>query len=227
MEVASMSKVTDPCKLAARIIQRQLCPDALWLKLMLALLLFAVSATPAANAQFLYRQLNLAELTQRAAIIVQGHVREVRYEALPDYPNLNTVVVTLQVAEALKGSAGETYTFREFVSPGQSRMVRQRKYLVGQRLLLFLSSPSQYGLSSPLGRQQGTFHIAEDSKGSEYVANEAGNYRLFAGVSQAVSMAGAALSESPAELENLEQGPVPLGKFVSIVKELCNIREVE
>jgi hypothetical protein len=222
-----MSKVTDPCKLAARIIQKQLCPDALWLKLMLALLLFAVSATPAANAQFLYRQLNLAELTQRAAIIIQGHVREVRYEALPDYPNIDTIVVTLQIDESLKGSEGETYTFREFVFPGQSRMVRQGKYLVGQQLLLFLSAPSQYGLSSPLGRQQGTFHISEDSKSIKYVANEGGNYRLFAGVSQAVSNAGAALSESPEELEALEHGPVPLGKFVSIVRELRTLREVE
>jgi hypothetical protein len=222
-----MSRVTDSYKLAAIIIQRRLCHDALWLKLIMALLPFAVMATPAAHAQFLYRQLSLAQLTQRAAIIVQGHVTEVRYEALPDYPNINTVVVTLQVAESLKGSAGETYTFREFVSPGQSRMVRQGKYLVGHQLVLFLSAPSQYGLSSPLGRQQGTFHISEDSKGIKYVANEGGNYRLFAGVSQAATNAGAALSESPEELEALEHGPVPLGKFVSIVKELRAIREVE
>ena len=180
-----------------------------------------------AQAQFLYRQLNLAQMTQRASVIVQGHVTGVRYEPMPGYPHIDTVLVTVQVAQALKGDVGQTYTFREFIPPGQSRMVRKRGYMVGERLVLFLSAPSNYGLSSPLGKQQGTFRVTEDSQGNKYVANEAGNVRLFAGVSEVVSKAGGTLSEPPSELQALENRPVPLNKFVSIVKELRNLRGIE
>jgi len=197
------------------------------LKFALALLLVTAFGTPPAPAQFLYRQLNLAEMTQRAAIIAQGKVTAVRYEPLPGYAHIDTVLVTLQVAQALKGEVGQTYTFREFIPPGQSRMVHKRRYLVGQQLLLFLATPSQYGLSSPLGRQQGTFHITEDSRGNKYIANEAGNFHLFAGVSQAVNEAGGTLSEQPAELKALASGPVPLTKFVSIIKQLRNLPGAE
>jgi hypothetical protein len=198
-----------------------------WVKFPLALLFFTALATPPARAQFLYRQLNLVDLTKHASVIVHGRVTSVRYEALPGYPHIKTVRVTLNVAEAVKGEAGQTYTFREFVPPGQSRMVRKRTYRVGEQLLLFLPTPSQYGLSSPIARQQGTFHITEDSKGDKYVRNELGNLRLFTGVSKAVSDAGGTLSLRPAELKALARGPIPLDKFVSIIKEIRNVPGVE
>jgi hypothetical protein len=162
-------------------------------------------------------------MSQRAAVIVEGQVTAVRYEPLPGYPHIDTVFVTLRVDRSLKGALGQTYSFREFIPPGQSRMVRKRSYLVGQRLILFLPAPSQYGLSNPLGRQQGTFHIIEDSHGNKFVANEAGNAQLFAGIQQAVAKAGKTLPRQLAELQSQARGPIPLEAFVSVVKELANL----
>lgn len=193
----------------------------------LPLLVTAVFGVPSVSAQFLYRQLNLAEMTERAAVIVQGQVTAVRYEPLPGYPHVDTVLVTLRVEQSLKSSVGQTYTFREFIPPGQSRMVHKRSYLVGQQLILFLPAPSEYGLSNPLGRQQGTFHITEDSKGNKFVANETGNTQLFAGIQEAAAKAGKTLSRQPSELQSLARGPIPLDTFVSIVKELSSLPGAE
>ena len=222
-----MQVAAEASSLPVRIVCRSSSQPSPWVKFALALFFFTAFGTPPARAQFLYRQLNLVEMTQRAAVIIHGPVTAVRYEPLPGYPHIDTVLVTLQVAQALKGELGKTHTFREFILPGQSRMTHKRRYRVGEQLLLFLSAPSQYGLSNPLGRQQGTFHITEDSKGNKYVANEAGDFRLFAGVSKAVSDAGGTLSEQPSELKAIAGGPVPLDKFVSIIKEIRNLPRVE
>lgn len=189
----------------------------------LVLLIAWALAVGSSRAQFLYRQLNLVEMSQRAAVILEGQVTAVRYEPLPGYPHIDTVLVTLRVDQSLKGPLGQTYSFREFIPPGQSRMVRKRSYTVGQRLILFLPAPSQYGLSNPLGRQQGTFHITEDSHGNKFVVNEAGNAQLFAGVQEAVAKAGKTLPRHLAELQSQPRGPVPLETFVSVVKELANL----
>lgn len=212
--------------LPEEIVFRSPSQPSPWLRFALAFCFTALGALPV-RAQFLYRQLNLLDLTKHAAVIFHGRVTAVRYEPLPGYSHLNTVLVTVQVAETVKGDAGQTYTFRELISPGQSRMVHKRMYLVGEQLLLFMTSPSQYGLSSPIAREQGTFHITADSKGNKYVANEAGNVRLFAGVSKAVSDAGGTLAEQPSELKSLASGPVPLDKFVRIIKEIRDVPGVE
>ena len=65
----------------------------------------------------------------------------------PELTALNTVVVKLQVRETLKGQAGSTYTFRQYVWD-----IRDLKYAggyqKGQDLLLMMIAPSEYGLSS-------------------------------------------------------------------------------
>ena len=72
-----------------------------------ALVLVMSGAAAPAHAQFLYRQLGLPELAQRAPIIVQGQVIEARYEGHPDYPHVKTVLVTLRVEQMLRGPAEE------------------------------------------------------------------------------------------------------------------------
>jgi len=121
-----------------------------------------------AHAQFLTRPVNLAELTQRAAIIVQGRVVEAVYEGHPDYPHVRTVRVTLAVERMVRGAQAEFFTFREFL-PGLQASRGKRGYAAGQRLLLFLPRPSQYGLSSPLGAEQGRFRILRDARGKEMI----------------------------------------------------------
>ena len=222
-----MQPGTEASSLPMGIVCRSPSQPSPWVKFALALFFFTAFGTPPARAQFLYRQLNLVDLTKRAAVIIHGRVAAVRYEPLPGYAHIDTVLVTLQVGQALKGAVGQTYAFREFIPPGHSRMVHKRAYRVGAQVVLFLSAPSRYGLSSPLGGQQGTFHVTEDLKGNKYIVNEAGNFRLFAGVTEAVSKAGGTISAQPAELKSLERGPIPLQKFVSIVQELRSLPEVQ
>src|SRR5512139_2988189 len=64
--------------------------------IVLVLALF-IAATPlSAQVQALTRPVNLATLARRAEVIVQGRVISARQEPLPGYPNIRTVVVTVE-----------------------------------------------------------------------------------------------------------------------------------
>jgi hypothetical protein len=197
------------------------------LAVLLALWAAIIAASPL-GAQYIMRTANLTELAQRADIIVQGRVVEVRYEGLPGYPNIPTVQVALQVEKILRGSADQRFTFREYL-PGPAGLARMKKgdYVVGQRLLLFLPNPSQYGLSSPLGREQGRFQIKRDQRGNEVVANGFGNADLFRNVTEAARKAGATLSARQLRVTSHQRGPVPLDDFVSLVKDLGSLPRTE
>jgi hypothetical protein len=58
---------------------------------------------------------NLIEMSERAADIVRGTVVSARVEKHPELTNLDTVVVTLRVREALKGGAQGSFTFRQYI----------------------------------------------------------------------------------------------------------------
>jgi hypothetical protein len=189
-------------------------------------IVLAMAWAAQAQAQFLYRQVALPELSQRAPIIVQGRIVEARYEGHPDYPNLSTVLVTLQVERTLHGGAAERLTFREFL-PGLQARMGKRGYLVGQRLLLFLPEPSRYGLSSPLGGEQGRFHIWRDQRGNELVENEFRNAGLFKDLAEAATRAGVSLSPQQARLAGVARGPVPLEDLVSVVKQFASVAGTE
>jgi hypothetical protein len=177
-------------------------------------------------AQFMVRPVNLAYLAQRADVIVQGRVTGVRHESLPGYPNIPTVEVTLEVEKMLRGPARSTYTFRE-VFLGLRPKLGKQGYQVGQRLFLFLPLPSQYGLSSPVGIEQGRFHIARNSKGSEMVANELANAGLFHNVEQAASKAGMQLTTNQLRTAATQRGPVPLDEFVSLIRRLTLLPRIQ
>jgi len=189
-------------------------------RLCLGLVLAIGFSATSAHAQFLYRQLTLPELTQRAAIIVQGRVIEARYEGHPDYPHVSTVLVTLQVEQMLRGPARQLFSFRQYIPPLEAEKGK-RGYAVGQRLLLFLPQPSRYGLSSPLGREQGRFRILRDRQGNELVQNGFGNAGLFKTLPEAAAKAGVSLSPSQLRLASVKRGPVPLEEFLTLVKHFA------
>jgi hypothetical protein len=177
------------------------------------------------SAQFISQPVNLAYLSQRADVIVQGRVTKVLHESLAGYPNIRTVVVTINVESFLRGTTGKTYTFRE-IYLGLPKDYGKQSYGVGQRLFLFLPSPSQYGLSSPIGIGQGRFHIGDDSRGSATIANEQDNAGLFRNVEQTVTKAGKRLTTSQRKLAATERGPVALDDFVSLVKGLMTLPRI-
>jgi hypothetical protein len=200
------------------------CRKAVTLSLVAAALFCALSASPL-PAQFAVRPVNLAYLAQRADVIVQGQITRVQHQPLPGYPNIPTVEVTLSVDRSLRGLPGKTYTFRE-VYLGLRSAEGKQAYRTGQRLLLFLPSPSQYGLSSPIGIGQGRFHIASDSTGSARLANEQGNAGLFQGVERDAAKAGKQLTPDQRKLASTNRGPVPLEEFVSLVKSLTTLPRI-
>src|SRR5919201_47134 len=158
---------------------------------------------------------NFAYITARAGTIVHGNVISARMEKHPQFSNLNTVVVTLRVKETLKGKTGETFTFRQYM-PGISGHFKTDGYRKGEELLLLLNPPSRYGLSSPVGLEQGRFRILREPNGSELAVNGNANTGLFRGMEQKASTM--ALSKSAVRLmKQHQQGPVPLQELREII----------
>jgi len=208
-----------------RVHQREKTRSGVAVSWLLLTLVMAAASLPL-RAQFLTRQVNLAYLARRADVVVQGRVANVRYEGLPGYPNIPTVVVTVQVERMLRGPEGGQYTFRQWLL-GREMYRGKGGYMAGQRLLLFLPSPSQYGLSSPLGREQGLFRIAPDARGQETIANGYGNAGLFKGVAEHAEENGAPLDEAQLRLAGRAGGAAPLREFVGLVEHLMQLPRLE
>ena len=126
----------------------------------------------------------------------------------------------------MRGPEGKTYTFRE-IKLGFIPKERKSRYAVGQQLLLFLPSPSQYGLSSPIGQEQGRFHIARNATGKWMVANEYNNAGLFLNVLQDIRNEGERLTASQMRVASSREGPVQLDDFVSLVKKLTSLSRIQ
>jgi hypothetical protein len=189
-----------------------------------AVLVYVLSAS-LLPAQFAVRPVNLAYLSQRSDVIIQGQVTSVKHTHLAGYPNIPSVEVTLNVERSLRGLPGSAYTFREVYLGLRSRQGKQG-YSVGQRLFLFLPSPSQYGLSSPIGIGQGRFFIAADSAGNAKLANENGNSGLFRDVERDAVRGGKPLTTDQRKLALTRRGPVPLEEFVSLVRSLTSLPRI-
>ena len=192
-----------------------------------AMLLAILFSSHPLRAQALSRQVNLAYLVKRADIIVQGQIVSVKEESLPGYPNIPTVRVTLNVQSMMRGSAGTTYTFREILLGLRSSARRKVNYQIGQQVFLFLPTPSEIGLSSPVGMEQGRFRIARNPDGSAMIVNELGNAGLFRNVAQAVGDEGLKLTPSQQRLAATERGPVKLDEFSFLVKSLTALKRIQ
>ena len=163
-------------------------------------------------------QQTLVDLVDRAGTIVHGQVVFARVEPHPDFPNLTTVVVTLRVQETLKGQAGETFTFRQYVWDLRDR-TDAAGYRKGGELLLFLTPTSEAGLSSPVGLGQGRFRLMRDEKGNGYIVNETGNHGLFRNLRSALQTRGVAVTDEQRNwIEKQRGGPVPFQDVRALVR---------
>jgi hypothetical protein len=186
--------------------------------LLLAALMTAAPAFAQQSALTVPR--NLEQLVDRSAVIVRGNVVSARMERHPELTNLDTVVVTLRVRETLKGQAGGTFTFRQYVWDLRDRM-NAVGYKKGQDVLLMMIEPSRYGLSSPAGMEQGRFRIERDGSGREYAVNSRDNLRLFDGVGAELARKG--FTPSPAAASLLAKhraGPVELRELTALIRQL-------
>jgi hypothetical protein len=115
---------------------------------------------------------------QHAGTILRGHVISANVEPHPQFPNLQTVVVTISVAKVLKGTAATTYTFRQFLWDGRDA-ADTTGYRKSGELLLLLNPVSSYGLTSPVGLEQGRFRVLRDRLGKASAVNGRSNLGLF------------------------------------------------
>ncbi len=140
---------------------------------------------PAGHATTM-EKVNIAKLMQRSDLILVGRV--VRVIDGLDGDNLPFTEVTLRVAEAIKGSAENDYTFRQFGLVAPKEMEGRTylgvspegwpKFKEGEQALVFLYPTTTLGFQSTVGLIQGKFRIEDDQ-----IFNEIENVGLFDGVS--------------------------------------------
>jgi hypothetical protein len=94
----------------------------------------------------------LREMTQLAGVIFAGQVMEVRRVG----GQTGVVEILFAVQDAVRGVSGATYTVREWAGLWPAG---DTPFVVGQRYLMLLHTPSAAGLSSPVGGMDGAIPI--------------------------------------------------------------------
>jgi len=164
---------------------------------------------------------NLAQLVAQSAVIVRGTVVSARVEPHPEFSNLSTVVVTLRVAETLKGDASGAFTFRQFIWDIRDRH-DAAGYRKGLHLLLLLNPTTSYGLTSPAGLEQGRFRISRDAEGREVAVNGHGNVGLWERMDTELKSKRLTLSpRSAALLRQHPAGPITLNDLRDLTRDLA------
>jgi hypothetical protein len=153
---------------------------------------------------------SIDELSQQATLIVHGSVTSATVEPHPQYHNLMTVLVTMQVQDTLKGSPQRTVQFRQYIWDMRDQLDAAR-YAKNQELLLLLGPVSPYGLRSPVGLEQGRFRISRDRQGQQVAENGGGNLNLFQATEERAKARRIRLSSRVASLARRNtSGPIPL-----------------
>ena len=114
--------------------------------------------TPVSTAQSAVPQsasAALREMTQLAGVIFTGQVVDVRRVAGVG-GETGVVEISFAVEEAIRGVSGGIYTVREWAGLWPAD---DTPFLVGQRYLMLLHTPSAAGLSSPVGGMDGAIPI--------------------------------------------------------------------
>jgi hypothetical protein len=115
---------------------------------------------PGSSGSIALQQVFLPQLVRTAGIIFSGRVTFVGHAAVPQGPIPSSTTVTFQVEQAIRRtSPGQMLTIREWGGLWSNG----ERYRVGERVLLFLYSPSKLGLTSPVAGAMGRFAV--DSQG--------------------------------------------------------------
>src|ERR1700690_1363164 len=109
---------------------------------------------------------NLRLLARSSGYIFDGTVLSVERVAWNDANSVAMTQITFRVEQAIRGTrSGQVLTIREWAGLWNSG----ERYRPGERVLLFLYSPSKLGLTSPVGGPLGRFAV--DSNGNTLVEN--------------------------------------------------------
>jgi hypothetical protein len=166
---------------------------------------------------------NLEQIVSGSSDIVRGRVLSARVEKHPELSNLDTLVVTLKLSETIKGDARGTFTFRQYL--WDLRDVRDAAgYHKGQEYVLLMNAPSRYGLTSPVGMEQGKFRIVPDGAGRAMAVNGRGNALLMQGMPAQLAKSGTVLPRDAAALVAKHQrGPIPADDLAGLIRQLVRV----
>jgi hypothetical protein len=141
-------------------------------------------------------------------------------EPHPDYKNLKTLLITLQVEDVLKGGTAKTLTFRQFIWDLRD-ISDAAGYRVGDEVLLFLNRPTAINLTSTVGLEQGHFRITKTRSGDSLAINGDGNSHLMSGLIETGTLNVSKLSaRSRSTMQNFRQGSVDLDALKESVRVL-------
>jgi hypothetical protein len=164
-------------------------------------------------------QMNVARLIEYSELILVGQVVGITDGF--DGNNLPYTEITLQVAEAMKGAAGGSYTFRQFglMEPrdmGDGRMYVGvspdgfPKFTVGEQVIVFLYARTSLGFQSSAGLLQGKFDI-ENSQ----VFNGINNAGLF----KDITVDSEHLTDAEQKMIATVEGKCPAETFKDLVRK--------
>ena len=184
------------------------------------LFLVCLAALAAAHRGALTLPRNLSQLEEQSELILRGRVISAVVEPHPQYANIQTVLVTLRVEEAFKGSPDATFTFRQFIWDARDRL-DAAGYRKGQHLLLLMNHASPLGLTSSAGIEQGRFRILRDSAGREIAVNCASNRGLLRDLVPQLEKKGVRLSlEMSRVVGQQPAGPIRLDDLRQLLREI-------
>jgi hypothetical protein len=189
------------------------------------LLLLCCSIEASAQRGGLTIQLDLARMVDESENVVLARVTGITAEKHPQLENLDTVVVALQVLDPIMGSPGARLTFRQYVFDIHDRDTKLG-YRIGEEVVLMLRRPSQYGLTSPVGFEQGRFRVERGASNTRLLRNGMDNAGLFSGVDQSSPRLRPRLSAPMRQLITQHQGgPITYDQFKSFVQNAVAARQ--
>lgn len=122
----------------------------------LALILLAAAAQNPPAKALAPAISNLRLLASNSGYIFDGTVLSVARVPQNDVNSVAMIQITFRVEQAIRGTrSGQALTIREWAGLWNSA----ERYRPGERVLLFLYSPSKLGLTSPVGGPAGRFAV--------------------------------------------------------------------
>jgi hypothetical protein len=145
-------------------------------------------------------------------------------EPHPEYKNLKTLLITLQVEDVLKGGTAKTITLRQFIWDLRD-ISDAAGYRVGDEVLLFINRPTPINLTSTVGLEQGRFRITKTRSGESLAVNGDGNSHLMSGLLESGTLNASKLSaRSRSTMQSFRQGPIDLDALKESVRVLLQRR---
>src|SRR5580698_5259916 len=130
--------------------------------------------SPGGRSDSDFQKLVFRQLVHSAGIIFAGRVVFIGHAASPLRPNPACTTVTFQVENAMRGTfRGRNLTIHEWAG----LWTDGERYRLGERVLLFLYSPSKLGLTSPVAGALGKFTM--DAQGQVVMSGQ--HVTTFAG----------------------------------------------